>query len=157
KSWNEADRRGFNFLRWHFALENDVLMMSQQTYRGVRMKRYPLVIVSLTVLAAVSFVQSGSGSAETEVKDALEKYRGALMKRDAAALKQIWADDYTFINGVGQIVTKEQRLANLDSGATSLRTIDLGGEAKVRVYGGDVAIATSKVTIKGQYSGKESS
>ena len=120
------------------------------------MKCRLFVAAGLTLLLGLpigAFAQTGS--AESEVKDALEKYRAALMKRDAAALKQIWADDYTFINGAGQIVTKDQRLANLNSGATSLNAIDLGSGTKVRVYGGDVAIATSQVTIKGQYSGKE--
>ena len=60
----------------------------------------------------------------------------------------------TFINGAGAILTKAQRLANLDSRATSFDTITLGGDIKVRVYGNDAAISTSRVTIKGKYSGK---
>lgn len=108
----------------------------------------------LLVLPKGVFAQTSSGNAESEVKDAVEKYRVALMKHDAAALKQIWADDYTFINGAGQLLTKDQRLANLSSGATSL-DITMAG-MRVRVYG-DAAVTTGRVSIKGQYSGKESS
>jgi ketosteroid isomerase-like protein len=121
------------------------------------MKRYVLIIVTLTLLLGLPagiFAQGDSANVEKEVRDALEKYRTALTQHDATALKQIWADDYTFINGAGEILTKDQRLANLDSGATSLDTITLGGDMKVRVYGDDAAVSTSKVTLKGKYSGK---
>ena len=80
-----------------------------------------------------------------------------LTKRDAAALERIWADDYTFINGKGAVLTKAQRLENLKSCSTTLDSINEEEEIKVRVYGGDTAVAISRVTIKGQYSGKESS
>lgn len=121
------------------------------------MKRYFVAIAGLFLLLALPngvFAQASSGNAESEVKDAVEKYRVALMKNDAAALKQIWADDYMFINGAGQVLTKDQRLANLSSGATSL---DISmADMKVHVYG-DTAVTTGQVTIKGKYSGKESS
>jgi len=87
----------------------------------------------------------------------IEQYRSALMKGDTAALERIWADDYTFINASGVVVTKAERLANLKSGATNLGTIESDPNIKIRVYGGDVAIAISRVTIKGQYSGKATS
>ena len=121
------------------------------------MKYYFFAIAGLVLLLGLpnsASAQDSSGNAQSEVRDAVEKYRVALMKHDAAALKQIWASDYTFINGAGQILTKEQRLANLDSGATSL-DITMAG-MNVRVYG-DAAVTTGQVTIKGQYSGKESS
>jgi len=87
----------------------------------------------------------------------LEQYKAALMNKDTAALERIWADDYTFINAHGAVVTKAERLANLKSGATSLDTINLDPDVKIRVYGGDVAVAINRVTLKGQYSGKATS
>ena len=121
------------------------------------MKRHFFAIAGLALLLALSvgvFAQTGSGNPESEIRDAVEKYRVALMNHDAALLKQIWADDYMFINGAGQLLTKDQRLANLSSGATSL-DITMA-DMKVRVYG-DAAVTTGQVTIKGQYSAKESS
>src|SRR5436190_20378544 len=98
-------------------------------YQGVFMKYYVLIVVTLTLLLGLPadlFAQGDSANAEKEVKDALEKYRKALVDHDVAALKQIWADDYTFINGAGEILTKDQRLANQNSGATSLEKITMG-------------------------------
>jgi len=120
------------------------------------MKNHGLIVVALTLLlgmAAGVFAQEDSAT-EKEVRDALEKYRTALTQHDAAALKQIWADNYTFINGAGEILTKDQRLANLASGATALDTITMGNDMKVRVYGNDAAVSTSRVTLEGKYSGK---
>jgi ketosteroid isomerase-like protein len=120
------------------------------------MKNHALIVVALTLLLGVAagvFAQEDSAT-EKEVRDALDKYRTALTQHDAAALKQIWADNYTFINGTGEILTKDQRLANLASGATALDTITMGNDMKVRVYGNDTAVSTSRVTLKGKYSGK---
>jgi hypothetical protein len=55
------------------------------------------------------------------------------------------------------VLTKAQRLENLKSGSTTLDSINEEEEIKVRVYGADNAVAISRVTIKGPYSGKESS
>jgi ketosteroid isomerase-like protein len=87
----------------------------------------------------------------------IEQYKTALTNKDTAALERIWADDYTFINASGAVLTKAERLANQKSGATKLGTIEMAPDMKVRVYGGDVAVAINRVTLKGQYSGKATS
>jgi ketosteroid isomerase-like protein len=103
-----------------------------------------------------SVAQGPNAAAEQEVRQTIEKYRTALLQKDAATLERIWADDYTFTNGAGETHSKADRLANLKSGATSLDSINEEEDMKVRVYG-NVAVATSRVTIKGQYSGKQTS
>jgi ketosteroid isomerase-like protein len=124
------------------------------------MKR--IIYAAILTVALLSFgrqqsvAQGGDAAAEQEVRQAIKKYREALLRRDAAALEQIWADDYTFTNGAGETHSKAQRLANLKSGATSLDSISQEEEMKVRVHG-NVAVATGRVTIKGQYSGKQAS
>ena len=126
------------------------------------MKRIIPYIVINIALASFAFGQSkiqkesAAGSNEQEVRQAIEKYRTALLQRDAATLEQIWADDYTFTNGAGETHSKAQRLANLKSGATSLDSISQEEDMKVRVHG-NVAVATGRLTIKGQYSGKRAS
>ena len=97
-----------------------------------------------------------SPAAEQEVLQAIEKYRSAILNRDTAALEQIWADHYTFVNGAGEVLSKPQRLQNIKTGATSLESVTQGADVKVRTYR-DTAVVTSRVTIKGQYSGKEAS
>src|SRR5882724_1544219 len=121
-----------------------------------------IIYVAILTVALLSFgrqqsvAQGADAAAEQEVRQAIKKYRTALLQRDAVTLEQIWADDYTFTNGAGETHSKAQRLANLKSGATSLGSISEDEDTKVRVYG-KVAVATSRVTIKGQYSGKEAS
>ena len=123
----------------------------------------PLLLAGLISFVALplALTQTPSSAdnktAEQEVRAAIEQYRTALMKRDTAALERIWADDYTFINASGTVLTKAERLANAKSGATNLGTIESDPNMKIRVYGGDVAIAISRVTIKGQYSGRATS
>jgi ketosteroid isomerase-like protein len=121
-----------------------------------------IIHIAILALALLSFgrqqstAQGADAAAEQEVRQTIEKYRTALVQRDAATLEQIWANDYTFTNGAGEMVSKTQRLANLKSGATSLDSISQAEEIKVRVHG-DVAVATGRVTIEGQYSGKQAS
>jgi ketosteroid isomerase-like protein len=115
-----------------------------------------LTVILLSFGRQQSVAQGADAAAEQEVRQAIKKYREALLQRDAAALEQIWADDYTFTNGAGETHSKAQRLANLKSGATSLDSISQEEEMKVRVHG-NVAVATGRVTIKGQYSGKQAS
>jgi ketosteroid isomerase-like protein len=121
-----------------------------------------IIYLAILTVALLSFgrqqsaAQGEDAAAEREVRQTIQKYRTALLQRDAATLEQIWADDYTFTNGAGETVSKAQRLANLKSGATSLGSISEDEDIKVRVYG-KVAVATSRVTIKGQYSGKQAS
>ena len=97
-----------------------------------------------------------ASAVEHEVKQMYDAYRQALLERDVAALERLWADDYTFINASGQLLSKADRLANLKSGATAFGTIKNEDEQLVRVYG-DAAVATSRVTIVGRYSGRETS
>jgi ketosteroid isomerase-like protein len=90
---------------------------------------------------------------EQEVKQTIEKYRAAFLRRDIPTLEKIWADDYVFVNAFGEVLTKAQRLANLKSGATTLESINEEEKPTVRVYQNS-AVATSRVTLKGQYSGQ---
>jgi ketosteroid isomerase-like protein len=103
-----------------------------------------------------SVAQTADAAVEREVRQTIEKYRTALLQKDAATLERIWSEDYTFTNGAGEIHSKADRLANLKSGATSLDSITEEEDMKVRIHG-NVAVATSRVTIKGQYSGKQTS
>src|SRR5258708_17382129 len=120
------------------------------------MKRIIPYIVINIALASFAFGQSkiqkesAAGSNEQEVRQAIEKYRAALLRRDIPVLEQIWADDYFFVNAAGEMLTKAQRLANLKSGATTLESINEEEELKVRIHQ-NTAVATNPVPIKRQY------
>jgi ketosteroid isomerase-like protein len=96
--------------------------------------------------------ESQTNESEQEVRKAIEKYRTALLQRDIPALEKMWADDYVFVNALGEVLTKAQRLANAKSGATKLDSINENENITVRVYQNS-AVATSRVTIKGKYGG----
>jgi len=53
----------------------------------------------------------------------------------------------------GDVVTKTERLANIKSGATTLDSINQKENVSVRIYQNS-AVATSRVPLKGQYSGQ---
>jgi len=97
--------------------------------------------------------ESENRKSEQEVRQTIEKYRTALLQRDILTLEKIWADDYVFANASGEVLTKAQRLANVKSGATTLESINEEEKITVRVYQNS-AVATSRVTLKGQYSGQ---
>jgi len=126
------------------------------------MKRIVSYIVINVALLSLAFGQSviqrepADSSSEQEVRQAIEKYRATLLRRDIPALEQIRTDDYFFVNASGEMLTKGQRLANLQSGATTLGSINDEEDLKVRIHQ-NTAVATSRVTIKGQYTGQPTS
>ena len=116
----------------------------------------PYVVVTAALLPFTSGQaeqESTNNNSEQEVRQMIEKYRTALLRRDIPTLEKIWADDYVFVNASGELLTKAQRLANLKSAATSFESIKEEENLTVRVYQNS-AVATSRVTIKGQYSGQ---
>jgi ketosteroid isomerase-like protein len=120
-------------------------------------------IITLALLSWGSFAVAQAPQAKApaadpaaEVRQMQKRYNEALPKKNLAALRQIWADDYVFTNGSGMVMTKAQRLDNLQSSATEIRSAD-ERDIRVRVYGGDAAVLTSLVVLKARYSGRESS
>jgi ketosteroid isomerase-like protein len=121
------------------------------------MKRIIPYIAITGALLSFAFGQpqkeSTDSRSEQEVEQMIEKYRAAFLRRDIPTLEKIWADDYVFVNAFGEVLTKGQRLANLKSGATTLESINEEEKPTVRAHQNS-AVATSRVTLKGQYSGQ---
>jgi len=82
---------------------------------------------------------------------AMEAYKQAVLDSDVAALGHIWADDYTFINPQGVLVTRAERLANFASGNTNVGLIDDEREITVHVHG-DGAVVQNLSTLRGTFS-----
>jgi ketosteroid isomerase-like protein len=91
---------------------------------------------------------------DDDVHAAIRNYRQALVKKDIPALEAIWADDYLFINGHGQLRTKADRIADIRSGASSVDSVTHEEEPVVKVHG-KTTLVLSRVTIVGKYSGRE--
>ena len=119
------------------------------------MKRISSYIAVTGALLSFAFGQAQQESADSkqEVEKMIEKYRAAFLRQDIPTLEKTWADDYVFVNAFGEVLTKAQRLANLKSGATTLESINEEEKPTVRVYQNS-AVATNRVTLKGQYSGQ---
>ena len=128
-----------------------------QTAKKFNVKRCIRHLPIAVFLLLATFVESAdrqqNSDSKREVWEALENYETVFMKRDVAALEKIWADDSVFVNALGEVLTKEQHLANIKSGATELDTMIEEDGMTVRVYQNG-AITTTPITIKGQYSGR---
>ena len=84
---------------------------------------------------------------------AMDEYKQAVIASDVAALARIWTENYTFINPLGVLVTRAQRLANFSSGNTDVNVIDSEREITVRVYG-DMAVVQNLSTLHGTFGGR---
>lgn len=93
--------------------------------------------------------------AKADVMQAVKQYTAALTQKDIATLEKLWSDDLVFINPRGQVQTKSQRLADIRSGATVVKAIEMTEES-VRVCG-NAALALSRTKIDGVYNGKDAS
>ena len=121
-------------------------------------KRFISHLAINVALLSLAFGQSptaqpANSTSEQEVRQAMERYRTAILQRDVGMLEKIWANDYVFVNAAGDVLTKTERLANIKSGATTLDSINQEENVTVRVYQNS-AVVTSRVRLKGQYSGQ---
>ncbi len=76
----------------------------------------------------------------------------APVKGDTAALGRLLSDQFTFTNSRGEVQTKAQALSDLKSGAVKYEELKRD-DLKVRFFG-DTAIATARVTLRGQRNGQ---
>src|SRR5438128_3074024 len=128
-------------------------------HRSSVMKRcIPHLVITMALMSfafgqSTTQQESKNSKTEKEVRQMIGKYRTAILQCDIATLEKIWADDYVFVNAAGDVLAKTERLANIKSGATTLDSIKNEENVAVRVYQNS-AVATSRVTLKGQYSGQ---
>jgi ketosteroid isomerase-like protein len=96
-----------------------------------------------------------TGDASQDISALIDQYTKALLDKDVARLDQIWADDLSFVNPRGELLSKENRMDNVKSGATAFKSIQLL-DKRIRTYG-QTAVAVCKVATEAQYSGEEAS
>ena len=99
--------------------------------------------------------QADTASVEQTVMQMERDWIQASLKKDAAALGKILADDWSAIGFQGTTTSKAEALAELKSGVAATQSVELG-DMKVRVFG-NTAIVTGGDTEKGTYKGKDSS
>jgi ketosteroid isomerase-like protein len=113
--------------------------------------------VTLLCLVIVLFEASAGyaqGSAEQQVKKAMDENIASIIHKDAEALNSQYTDDYFRIGDTGRVTGKAEtikRLTDPDLKAIKLELSDV----KIRVYG-DVAVVTELVTSVFEFKGKTS-
>ncbi|HZS48266.1 MAG TPA: nuclear transport factor 2 family protein [Blastocatellia bacterium] len=101
-------------------------------------------------------LQTGQNAADEDAVHKVEdQIAAALDHNDADTLNRLWADDYIFVNPVGLVLTKAQRLESFRSGMTKLESYTRDQES-IRVYG-NMAIVIYRSTVKGQAGGQDMS
>src|SRR5262245_53513546 len=107
------------------------------------------------VAGGASFTRASTNAPPQEraVLAAMEEYKQAVLDSDVDALARIWADDYTFINPQGALVTRAERLANFASGNTNVGVIEDEREITVHVHG-DGAVVQNLSRLRGTFSGE---
>ena len=113
------------------------------------MTKWMLVLLSAAVLSAAS----PDPKTEKEVLAAMEAYKQALIKKDAAALSKILSDDLTYTHSSNLHQDKAAVLASLN-GNTVAEAIDFK-DLKIRVYG-NTAVVSGDVDFRNNAAGKVS-
>ena len=126
------------------------------------MKRILVIAVLAVAVAVTTFALSqmlgqeaaSSGSAAQEVKDLVNQWDEAFMRRDTAALDRILADDFTYTDSSGAVLDRTQYMMSLiKSPDIAIQQSYTSEDVNVRVYG-DTAVVTGRSSVKGRSRGK---
>jgi len=98
-------------------------------------------------------VVSPTAAVEQELKKLEEDWTQALVKRDLSVLDWVLAEEWTFTDPEGTVVTKAQYLAWFRSGECVVTSM-VNDAVQVRIYG-DMAVVTGLDTEKTQFKGKD--
>jgi ketosteroid isomerase-like protein len=124
-------------------------------------KRFFVIAVPAVALVLLAFflwrslTMNTLDSSENEVAKMEREVGEAITRRDTAALDRLIADDFIATNPLGQVLTKNEAIAALNSPEYDLESL-VNDEIQVRLFG-DVALATALGTAKGRYRGQDAS
>ena len=89
---------------------------------------------------------------DNEKDQAMQRFVASRSQEDRAALDRIYDDGLVFVNTKGQLLTKAQRLEDLESG--SLKFMSFGrDDYQLHIYG-DTVVMTGRATSVVEYHGK---
>lgn len=115
------------------------------------MQRIVIVLAIVAVLCPLTPAKSGKD--EYAIAQVMNAATEAFARNDATALESIFADDYIFVNPGGAILTRAQRLADLQSGNTKYDSFTLD-QMSIRLFGA-TAVVTGRTVVKGQNRGQD--
>lgn len=90
-----------------------------------------------------------SEASDADLKDIENRWAKAAIDGDANFFDRVYADNYTFVDPSGQLMSREQDLNDVKSGKLKFTSFDQS-DVQTRVYG-NTAIVTGVATIKGTY------
>lgn len=105
----------------------------------------------LVRLSSETFPEAEATHAE-ELMRLEREWAEAYRRRDAALLDQFWAEEFMLTNAAGEIKNKRQAIKDVVGEASFefFTTFDLHGN----IFG-DVAVATGRLLVKGEYKGDD--
>jgi len=111
---------------------------------------FALIVASVGCMRAHPPIESRE-SEEAAVRRVEEEAAAAYDRNDADVLERLWASDYTFVNPVGIVLDKAQRLATLRTGSLHIESYRVD-EMRVRVDG-TTAIVLYRSSVSGTRGG----
>jgi ketosteroid isomerase-like protein len=105
------------------------------------MRRTILLSALFSLCSTLIFAQSKD---QKDVKRRLDDITNAMKKNDLAALENIYASDFVFVNANGKKFTKADRLENIKT-SPAIEQFAFSNE-KIRVYG-NVAVVNAEVRV----------
>jgi ketosteroid isomerase-like protein len=114
------------------------------------MKATLITLATVLGLAATGF---GAG-AEVELKALEQQWLEAYVKGDAAFVKTVEADTWTFVDSDGKVVSKAQDLKELGDKTFVCKSAAMS-DASVKMLGDNAAYVTGVVKMSGTYKGKD--
>lgn len=108
--------------------------------------------VPLTSALAQTTSKANSGNEEEQVKALQASAIEALLKSDTHFFSQYFANDVAIIHGTGAIVTKDQDIQNLKSGALKYDSYEVS-ERRIRIFG-DTAVVNDVASVQGLIASK---
>jgi ketosteroid isomerase-like protein len=94
------------------------------------------------------------GSAETDLKAITQQWLDAYVKADTAALKNIEADDWMFVDSDGTTMTKAQDIKELGDKTFVCKSAS-ASDVKVKEMGDKHAAVMATIKMAGAYKGEE--
>lgn len=112
-------------------------------------KAGPMRLISLIGLIIMTATLSAFGNeSEREVKQIEDQIGEAIVKRDAAFVERIWAEEFVYTGVRGEVKSKAEILAELKAGDLKFEEMKFD-EVRIRVFG-DAAVVTGRATTKGR-------
>jgi ketosteroid isomerase-like protein len=112
-------------------------------------------LLAALVLPVFGVARADAPSVEQNLMQMEKDWAQAGMKKDAATLDKVMADDWVGVDHEGKSYTKAEVMSDLKSGASVTTSVELGA-MKVRVFG-NTAVVTGSDTEKSSYKGKDTS